>query len=388
MLLTFRLFVFAAGLVIVALAVTTRGLVPEPEARTRIGEVPSLGRPLVQQAIIPPALIERQSAGGEIGPVSELRGMREMSDPAPAGGLTIGSAAGGSMSASELLASARSHDDGTSQPVGAFSGEVGTGSPQKMRPPKGNQSEFRFNRNGIRSGGEDLTKPKEAPDRAPPQDFAQGPLGEEEAFDREASGPAQAAPPAMEPVVAPAPAEPAPDHGAAAPGRSSSGAVESLFVAPSLPSLAALRPSVSPDLDELAEAAFSAGPPAMAFGVEPEARRRSGDANAAASGRDAGSGTMSETRPSKKTKNVRAIKRRHSAKHVKRSTALRSKRKVAKRTRKKVKVSHRATRTKQEAVVPASGAMHVVQGVPQTYQYLYAVPLGTHAVAPGWTSVR
>ena len=39
MLLTFRLFVFAAGLVIVALAVTTRGLVPEPEARTRIGEV-------------------------------------------------------------------------------------------------------------------------------------------------------------------------------------------------------------------------------------------------------------------------------------------------------------------------------------------------------------
>ncbi|MFZ1883081.1 MAG: hypothetical protein WAU53_05640 [Rhodoplanes sp.] len=362
MLLTFRLFVFAAGLVIVALAVTTRGLVPEPEARTRIGEVPSLGRSLVQQAIIPPALIERQSAGAEIGPVGELRGMREMSDPAPAGGLTIGSAAGGSMSASELLASAKSHDDGTSQPI----------------------------------GGEDLTKPKEAPDRAPPQDFAQGPLGEEEAFDREASGsaqaapsaPAQAAPHAMESVVAPVPAEPAPDHGAAAPGRSSSGAVESLFVAPSLPSLAALRPSVSPDLDELAEAAFPAGPPAMAFGVEPEARRRSGDANAAASGRDAGSGTMSETRPSKKTKNVRAIKRRHSAKHVKRSTALRSKRKVAKRTRKKVKVSHRATRTKQEAVVPTSGAMHVVQGVPQTYQYLYAVPLGTHAVAPGWTSVR
>lgn len=354
MLLTFRLFVFAAGLVIVALAVTTRGLVPEPEARTRIGEVPSLGRSLVRQAIIPPALIERQSAGAEIGPVGELRGMREMSDPAPAGGLTIGAAAGGSMSASELLASVKAHDDGTSQPI----------------------------------DGEDLTKPKETPGRPSPQDFVQGPLGEEEAFDREASEPAQAAPPAREPVVAPAPTEPAPDHGAAAPGRSSSGAVESLFVAPSLPSLAALRPSVSPDLDELAEAAFPAGPPAMAFAVEPEAGRRSGDANAAASGRDTGSGTMSETRPSKRTKSVRAIKRRHSAKHVKRSTAPRSKRKVAKRTRNNVKVSHRATRTKQEAAVPVSGAMHVVHGVPQTYQYLYAVPLGTHAVAPGWTSVR
>jgi len=33
----------------------------------------------------------------------------------------------------------------------AFSGEVGTGSLQKMRPLKANQSEFRFNRNGIRS---------------------------------------------------------------------------------------------------------------------------------------------------------------------------------------------------------------------------------------------
>ena len=81
MLLTFRLFVFAAGLVIVALAVTTRGLVPEPEARTRIGEVPSVGRSLVQQAIIPPALIERRSVDAEIGPVGELRGTRELIRP-------------------------------------------------------------------------------------------------------------------------------------------------------------------------------------------------------------------------------------------------------------------------------------------------------------------
>jgi len=33
----------------------------------------------------------------------------------------------------------------------AFSGEVGTGSPQKMRLLKNNQSEFRFHWNGIRS---------------------------------------------------------------------------------------------------------------------------------------------------------------------------------------------------------------------------------------------
>ena len=43
---------------------------------------------------------------------------------------------------------------------------------------------------------------------------------------------------------------------------------------------------------------------------------------------------------------------------------------------------------KQEAFVPASGATHIVQGVPQTYQYLYAVPLRPHVVTPGWTSVR
>ncbi|MEZ5890204.1 MAG: hypothetical protein R3D52_08025 [Xanthobacteraceae bacterium] len=352
MLLTFRLFVFAAGLVIVALAVTTRGLVPEPEARTRIGEVPSLGRSLLQQAIIPPALIERQSVRAEIGPVGELRGMRDMSDPAPAGGLTIGSAAGGSMSAAELLASVKAQDDGASQPM----------------------------------GGEDLTGPNETPDRAAPQDFAEGPPGEEGAFDREASGPAQPAPPAVDPV-APAPAEPPPGHGAAAPGLPSSGAVESLFVAPSLPSLAVLRPTLSPGV-ELAEAQIPADAPAMAYGAEPETGRRSGDANAAASGRNADSGATSETRPSKKTKSVKAAKRRYSAKHGKRSASAKSGRKVAKRTRKKVRISGRATRMKREAAVPASGAMHVVQGVPQTYQYMYAVPLGTHPVTPRWTSVR
>ena len=58
MLLTFRLFLGAAGFVILALAVVARGLVPAPEVRTRVGEVPSVGRSLVQQTMIPPAFID------------------------------------------------------------------------------------------------------------------------------------------------------------------------------------------------------------------------------------------------------------------------------------------------------------------------------------------
>ena len=108
MLLTFRLFIFAAGLVIVALAVTTRGLVPEPEARTHIGEVPSVGRSLVQQATIPPALIGRRSVAAEIGPVGELRGTGDSSGSAAEDAPTFGSAVGGSMSTSQLAASAGS----------------------------------------------------------------------------------------------------------------------------------------------------------------------------------------------------------------------------------------------------------------------------------------
>jgi hypothetical protein len=38
----------------------------------------------------------------------------------------------------------------------AFSGEVGTGSPQKMRPLKDNQSECRFDWNEMRSRGQQM----------------------------------------------------------------------------------------------------------------------------------------------------------------------------------------------------------------------------------------
>ncbi len=89
MLVAFRLFLFAAGLVVLALVVTARGLVPEPDVRTRIGEVPSVGRSLVQQAIVPPAMIGRQSSGPEGKRAETPTATSEPSDlaaaPAPGG---------------------------------------------------------------------------------------------------------------------------------------------------------------------------------------------------------------------------------------------------------------------------------------------------------------
>lgn len=81
MLLTFRLFLLAAGLIIVALAVTARGLVPDPEVRTHIGEPPSVSRSLVQQAIVPPATFV-QSAADSAGRAEDAAAGSEASDPA------------------------------------------------------------------------------------------------------------------------------------------------------------------------------------------------------------------------------------------------------------------------------------------------------------------
>ncbi len=72
MLFMFRLLLVAAGMVIVALAMTARGLVPEPEVRTRIGEVPSIGRALVQQAIAPQPQIARLSIDPTISEANPL----------------------------------------------------------------------------------------------------------------------------------------------------------------------------------------------------------------------------------------------------------------------------------------------------------------------------
>ena len=98
MLLTFRLFLGAAGFVILALAVIARGLVPVPEVRTRVGEVPSVGRSLVQQTMIPPAFIDLAD-GPTRTRAEESTAARELSDtevalvPAPASASTVTSPA-------------------------------------------------------------------------------------------------------------------------------------------------------------------------------------------------------------------------------------------------------------------------------------------------------
>ena len=77
MLLTFRLFLGGASLVILALAVIARGLIPMPEVRTRVGEVPSLGRYLIQEAMIPRAFID--VSDGPTGKRGEETKARELS---------------------------------------------------------------------------------------------------------------------------------------------------------------------------------------------------------------------------------------------------------------------------------------------------------------------
>jgi len=78
MLLTFRLFLGGASLVILALAVIARGLIPMPEVRTRVGEVPTLGRSLIQEAMILRAFID-VSDGPTGKRAEETKAVRELS---------------------------------------------------------------------------------------------------------------------------------------------------------------------------------------------------------------------------------------------------------------------------------------------------------------------
>ena len=116
MLLTFRLFLGAAGLVILALAVIARGLVPVPEVRTRIGEVPSVGRSLVQQAIMPPAYVDL-SEGPTSKRAEEPAAAGEPSDTAVALAPAPGSA-GKEMSPASEPASAAGSQEARPDPIG------------------------------------------------------------------------------------------------------------------------------------------------------------------------------------------------------------------------------------------------------------------------------
>lgn len=90
MLLIFRLFFFAIGLAVLAVALLARGLVPEPAFHTRIGEVPSLSRPLMQKSIIVPTEWERDFIVSVSTPAEEPHGppeptkLAEIAPPVPA----------------------------------------------------------------------------------------------------------------------------------------------------------------------------------------------------------------------------------------------------------------------------------------------------------------
>jgi hypothetical protein len=110
MLLTFRLFLGGASIVILALTVIARGLIPVPDVRTRIGEVPSLGRSLIQQAMIPRAFIDvSDDPTGKR--AEESTGARQLSDTEVALVQVPGSASTGTSPASEPALAAASWDE-------------------------------------------------------------------------------------------------------------------------------------------------------------------------------------------------------------------------------------------------------------------------------------
>lgn len=84
MLLTFRLFFIAAGLALLAVVLTARGLVSQPEVHTRIGEAPSVGRSLVQQAIVPLSAFERQMIEASVRRAEEVARLRDVAAVATA----------------------------------------------------------------------------------------------------------------------------------------------------------------------------------------------------------------------------------------------------------------------------------------------------------------
>lgn len=78
MLPTFRILLATTGLAVLAVGVATYGLIPSPEVHTRIGEVPSIARPLIQQAMVPRLSIQ---ALGD--PAEERTGTPEMTGMSP-----------------------------------------------------------------------------------------------------------------------------------------------------------------------------------------------------------------------------------------------------------------------------------------------------------------
>jgi hypothetical protein len=334
MLVAFRLFLFAAGLVVLALVVTARGLVPEPDVRTRIGEVPSVGRSLVQQAIVPPAMIGRQSSGPEGKRAEAPTATSEPSDlaaaPAPGGGV------------------AGNSDERAAAPEPRAAAEPGEADLVTVN----------------------LTEP---PGSAEPSDIARAPPSSESlASSAEALEPL--------PVVAP--------DGAAA--TSATDAKDNVSA-----SASAGPPALAFAAEPASERKTLAGerPGAAPAKAKPDGAEASADVPAGAIGPDSdtASETAARTRSSKSTSKAKATKRKVAARSIPsvRKAAVKPERKVVIKPRKKVKVAHRSSR--RPARQPETQqwiAPNDLPATPQTYQYLYTAPAGENDAPSPTTSVQ
>jgi len=74
MLPTFRVLMATTGLAVLAIAGASYGLIPAPEVRTRIGEVPSVSRTFIQEAMAPRRLAvqARGDPAEEYAPVADV----------------------------------------------------------------------------------------------------------------------------------------------------------------------------------------------------------------------------------------------------------------------------------------------------------------------------
>ena len=335
MLFMVRLFLVAAGMVTVALAMTARGLVPEPEVRTNIGVVPSVGRELVQLAVVPPTQIARLTVDPTLSGASRLG--RIVVAPLP-----------------ELAASPPTSETPDVPPTREQASAVGAAgvAPAPL-----------------------ATKPAETAENehaAPP--------GAQVAN----RSPSAASDPSSTAALTPAPS--------GAPEPSSSAASE----------VAVVSPATSTEMSRAAEPSAPVEPPALAFGAEPDASRRTesvaGERTAAAPSRPpldddrtAAGGALkaklSDTQSgSEGAEQTRSSKGKKSARETRRKTAARRSgaraRTIATSARKKVTIAKTAPRAKQRNHEQVSSPADLKLG-PEPFEYMFAVPPSSAAAPSG-----
>lgn len=348
MLVAFRLFLVAAGLVVLALVVTARGLVPEPDVRTRIGEVPSVGRSLVQQAIVPLGMIERQSSG--------LEGKRA---EAPA-------ATSEPSDAADALAPAAAHSASGDEPSSG-SETAAAAEPREADLVAVNLTET-------------------------PSDIADATSGTEQGPDRAATVPAQAAPSESLAAKSAETREPlpvaAPDGTALA---SAPGAKHDASAAPASPGPPALAFAAEPAAERKTPAGERPGA-APAKAKPDKAAALAHDPSAAIGPDSDAASDAAQTRSSKGASTTKAAKKRKIARSSARKAAAKSERKAVVQPRGKIKVAHRASRRPgrpgRQPAIQQWTTPNGFSATPQTYQYLYTAPVGKNTAPSDATSVQ